>query len=86
MAPVGEQVLEVLGAILILAAYGLAQFRGLNRLGWPFLLMNAAGAAVLGAIAAVHGQWGFLLVQAVWTVVALMGLWPLLRGRVATRT
>lgn len=84
MAPVGEQALEVLGALLILAAYGLAQFRGLDRHGAPFLLMNAAGAVVLGAIAAVHGQWGFLLVQAVWALVALLGLWSLLRGRGVT--
>ncbi|MFT4041388.1 MAG: hypothetical protein QM692_24610 [Thermomicrobiales bacterium] len=74
MAPQGEQALEIVGAVLILAAYGLAQFRGLNRHGLPFLLLNAVGSVILGAIAAVHGQWGFLLVYAVWAVVALAGL------------
>lgn len=81
MSPLGEQGLEVIGAILILAAYGLAQFRGLNRHGLPFLLLNAVGSLVLGGIAAVHAQWGFLLVYAVWGAVALAGLLPLLRSR-----
>ncbi|MDQ2651995.1 MAG: hypothetical protein M3Z20_03025 [Chloroflexota bacterium] len=81
MTPLGEQGLEVVGAILILAAYGLAQFRGMNRHGLPFLLLNAVGSVILGGIAAVHAQWGFLLVYAVWAVVALIGLLPLLRSR-----
>lgn len=74
MAPQGEQALEIVGAVLILAAYGLAQFRGLDRHGSPFLLLNAVGSLILGGIAAVHAQWGFLLVYAVWAVVALAGL------------
>lgn len=81
MNPLGEQALEVVGAILILAAYGLAQFRGMNRHGLPFLLLNAVGSLILGGIAAVHAQWGFLLVYAVWAVVALAGFRPLLRPR-----
>jgi hypothetical protein len=80
VSPLGEQALEVVGAILILAAYGLAQFRGMNRHGPPFLLLNAVGSMILGGIAAVHTQWGFLLVYAVWAVVALAGLVPLLRS------
>jgi hypothetical protein len=78
---VGEQGLEIVGAILILAAYGLAQFRGMNRHGVPFLLLNAVGSVILGGIAAVHAQWGFLLVYAVWALVALVGLVPVLRSR-----
>ena len=81
MSPLGEQGLEVVGAILILAAYGLAQFRGMNRHGLPFLLLNVVGSLILGGIAAVHAQWGFLLVYAVWAVVAVVGLAPLLRSR-----
>lgn len=81
MNPLGEQALEVVGAILILAAYGLAQFRGMNRHGLPFLLLNAVGSLILGGIAAVHAQWGFLLVYAVWAVVAVAGFMPLLRKR-----
>ena len=83
MNPLGEQALEVIGAILILAAYGLAQFRGMNRHGLAFLLLNAVGSLILGGIAAVHAQWGFLLVYAVWAVVALAGLLPLFRSRSA---
>lgn len=84
MSTLGEQGLEVLGAVMILAAYGLAQFRGMNRHGLPFLLLNAVGSLILGGIAAVHAQWGFLLVYAVWVVVALVGMAPLLRSRIST--
>lgn len=83
MNPLGEQVLEVVGAILILAAYGLAQFRGMNRHGLPFLLLNMVGSLILVGIAAVHAQWGFLLVNGVWAMVALTGFLPLLRWRSA---
>lgn len=79
-----EQLLEVAGAIMILAAYALAQFRGLDRHGYPYLLLNLAGGAILAVLAARGEQWGFLLLQAVWAIVALwgiIGLWR--RGAVA---
>ena len=74
-----ELLVEVLGAILILAAFALAQFRGLDRHGSPYLLLNLAGAVILAVVAAIHRQWGFLLLQGVWALVALGGLLGLVR-------
>lgn len=79
-----EQLIEVAGAVMILAAYALAQFRGLDRHGFPFLLLNLAGGAILAVLAGIHQQWGFFILQVVWTIVALWGLQALLRrGSVA---
>ncbi len=78
-----ELVLEVTGAVLILTAFALAQFRGLDRHGASYLVLNLVGAALLTISAATHRQWGFLLLQGVWALVALWGLLSLVRqGRV----
>ncbi len=80
-----ELIAEVAGAIMILSAFALNQFAGLDRHGYPYLLLNLAGAAILGVIAAMHQQWGFLLLQAAWAVVAAWGLLGLVRrGEVAS--
>ena len=76
-----DLVFEVTGAILILVAFALAQFRGLDRHGFPYLMLNLVGAALLAVSAATHRQWGFLLLQGVWALVALWGLLELVRQR-----
>ena len=76
-----DLLLEVTGAILILIAFALAQFRGLDRHGFPYLMLNLVGAALLAVSAATHRQWGFLLLQGVWALVALWGLLGLVRQR-----
>jgi hypothetical protein len=76
-----DLVLEVAGAILILVAFALAQFRGLDRHGFLYLVLNLVGAAFLTVSAATHRQWGFLLLQAVWALVALWDLLRLARHR-----
>ena len=81
VARVIDLLLEVAGAILILVAFALAQFRGLDRHGSPYLVLNVVGAAMLTVSAATHRQWGFLLLQGVWAIVALWGLLSLVRQR-----
>jgi hypothetical protein len=79
-----ELLVEVAGALLILAAFALNQFAGLDRHGLPYLTLNLVGGAILAVVAAVHGQWGFLLLQAVWATVALWGLVGLVRRGAAS--
>jgi hypothetical protein len=83
MTPLLEQLIEVSGAMMILGAFALAQLRGLDRHGYPYLLLNLVGSAILTVLAAVHQQWGFLLLQGVWAIVSLWGLVGLLRARTA---
>ncbi|MGH2616827.1 MAG: CBU_0592 family membrane protein [Thermomicrobiales bacterium] len=72
-------VVEVLGAAMILAAFALHQFAGLDRHGYPYLLLNLTGAAILAVLAGKHQQWGFFLLQAVWAIVAAWGVFGLVR-------
>jgi hypothetical protein len=74
-----DLLLEVTGAILILVAFVLAQFRGLDRHGAPYLVLNLVGSVILTVSAATHRQWGFLLLQSIWALVALWGLLGLVR-------
>lgn len=74
------QLLQILGALLILAAYALAQFRLLETDTYPYLLLNLIGSAILGVLAAMERQWGFLLLEAVWALVSLWGILTRMRG------
>jgi hypothetical protein len=70
-----DLLIEVTGAMLILVAFALAQFRGLDRHGVLYLVR----AVLLAGSAAIHRQWGFLLLQSVWGLVALWDLLGLVR-------
>jgi hypothetical protein len=76
-----EQVVQVAGALLILAAYAAAQFDYLNPHSRAYLLLNVAGAGILAVLAFAEEQWGFLLLEGVWTLISAWGLFQVLRGR-----
>ncbi len=68
------QVVSVLGALVILAAYAANQFGRLRTAGLAYSLANALGAGTLTVVAALEEQWGFLLLEAVWTLVSVVAL------------
>jgi mannose/fructose/N-acetylgalactosamine-specific phosphotransferase system component IIC len=76
------QLLQLVGAILVLAGFTLAQFRMLDPQSIPYLVLNFVGAAILAALALEERQWGFLLLEGVWTLVSLGGLVGRLRPAV----
>jgi hypothetical protein len=75
------QLAQVLGAVLILAAYAAAQLGVWNQRSRIYLVLNLVGADVLAVLAWHVEQWGFLLLEAVWALVSLGGLLQVLRGR-----
>jgi hypothetical protein len=75
------QVVQVIGALVILAAFGLAQFGILAQTSRAFLASNLAGAVALALAAYLERQWGFLVLEAAWALVSAAGLLALLRQR-----
>jgi hypothetical protein len=74
------QVVSVLGALAILAAYAANQFRLIGPANLSYSVMNLVGSAVLTVIAVVEVQWGFILLEGVWALVSLWGMITILWG------
>jgi uncharacterized membrane protein len=68
------QVLSVIGAILILAAYAGVQTRRMDAGSLSFSAINAAGAGLLSFVALVEDQVGFFILEGVWSLVSLAGM------------
>jgi len=69
------------GAVVCLIAFGLSQ-RGIWSVSsYWYLGMNFVGGWGLSAAAALSHQWGFVLLEAVWAVVAGWSISLRLRGR-----
>jgi hypothetical protein len=73
------QLLQLAGAILVLAGFTLAQVRVLDPQSLSYLVLNTVGGGILAVLAFEEEQWGFLLLEGVWTVVSLAGLVARLR-------
>jgi len=76
-----DQVLQIFGALMVLAAFAAAQFHVLNARSYPYLLLNMVGSAILAVLAYEERQWGFLLLEGVWSLVSFAGLAMRARGQ-----
>ncbi len=50
------EILQIVGAIMILGAFALAQFRILNQQSYPYLSFNVIGSGILATLAAIEQQ------------------------------
>ena len=69
-----SQVVQILGALAILAAFVAAQRGVFGVRSRTYLWLNFLGALVLAIVAWRERQWGFLLLEGVWTLVSAWGL------------
>jgi hypothetical protein len=69
-----EQVVQVIGSLLILAAFAASQRGRLSTESPLYLSLNLIGAAVLAVLAARERQYGFLLLESCWALVAGLSL------------
>ena len=74
-----EQIVQVIGALVILAAFALSQWRVINADSFSYLGSNLVGSAVLAVDAYFGAQWGFLLLEGAWAVISATGLVQWLR-------
>ena len=64
-----SQAVQVVGALVILAAFAAAQAGRLDVRSRSYLVLNVVGAGALAVAAWRERQWGFLLLEAGWVVV-----------------
>jgi hypothetical protein len=77
------QLVSLVGAVTILAAYGANQFGRLRATSLVYAVANTVGAGILTIVAAVESQWGFLLLEGVWCLIAAVAAARIFRGPVA---
>jgi hypothetical protein len=76
-----DQIPQIAGAILILVAFTAIQRGLMSPHSVVYLVLNLLGAAVLTAVAVDGSDWGFFLLEAVWTLVSAWSLVQVARGR-----
>lgn len=69
-----DQVVQVIGALMILVAYAAAQTGRWSTDAPLYLWLNLFGSAILAVLAGMSENWGFLLLESVWAVVTAHSL------------
>jgi hypothetical protein len=68
-----HQLIQLSGALLVLAGFVLAQRGIVDSRSRIYLALNLVGAAVLAVDAWFGAQWGFFVLESTWSVVSAGG-------------
>jgi hypothetical protein len=74
-----DQLIQIVGALLILVAFGAVQFDRMRPDSRMYLTLNLLGSIILAVLALAASQWGFVLLETVWAIVSAWGLINALR-------
>jgi hypothetical protein len=77
-----SQVIQVVGALLILTAFAAVQLERMRPDSQLYLALNLVGSLILAVLALIGSQWGFVLLESVWAVFSAWGLVAALHGRI----
>lgn len=75
------QLLGVIGAVLVLAAYAGLQRGYVRQESLAYGLLNLIGASCLAWVAIVDRRWGFILLEGTWALISIPGVVAALRQR-----
>lgn len=75
------QVISVVGALMVLAAYGLNQGGIWRELHAGYLALNIVGSLMLGVVAIVDQRAGFILLEFAWAGLGLIGVVRAIRSK-----
>ena len=68
------QIVSLVGALLILGAYGANQAGALTTRNIAYSALNFVGASVLAWVAVISTQYGFIVLEGAWAIVSLVAL------------
>lgn len=69
-----DQIVQIIGAVLVLVAFLLAQFDVLDPGSYRYLIPNAVGSTAMAITAIITGDWGFVFLEGVWAIVSYVGI------------
>jgi hypothetical protein len=75
-----SDMLQILGAVMILGAFALLQFHKASQHSYSYLCLNLIGSALLALLVFTSHQWGFLLLEGAWVLIALWGIMTRMRA------
>ena len=81
-----DQVIQVVGALMILIAYAAAQTGRWSTDDPVYLWLNLIGSVILSVLAAISSNWGFLLLEGVWSLITAGSLLKRRRRGAPART
>jgi hypothetical protein len=67
-------VVQIVGSLLILAAFVGVQLGRVDQSGYRYLVANAIGSAILTATAIISREWGFIMLEGVWAIVSVYSI------------
>ena len=77
------QVISILGALLVLTAYGAHQIERLRYDTYTYQVLNLIGGAALLVAAITTRQAGLIIMEGAWTVISAGGLVKVMRRKIA---
>ncbi len=75
------QILSMLGSIIVLIPYAMLGLRKMKPTSFVYSFMNFLGSVILMYVAIDIMQYGFIVLEVVWTAVSLYGMYRALNPK-----